>query len=336
MGLTSTISGKRGTAAFADMVTQITLADRVDFSGIGVHSGKPATLSISPGDPNSGYLFVRSGEGVDDVEIRIGPDALAGTNLCTTIGDGNGTRISTVEHILSALSGLGVDNALIEIDGPEVPVMDGSAEAFVDGIEQVGLRTQSAPRRYIRVTKPIRIQRDDCFAEFHPHDGRRFEIAIEYDCDVIGNQDIAVDLDAATFRSDICRARTYGHMRDVEKLWAAGQALGASLDNSVVVGDSEVVNTGGLRFADEFVRHKLLDAIGDLALAGMPILGLYRSHKGGHRLNADAVRALLADRDAYEIVTGEAMTQKRPATAGDSHAELALELAAPTFAPERS
>ena len=324
-------------------IVQRTVADQIIFTGIGIHSGKPAVLSIGPGDPDSGYVFLRSGDDIaGDIEIRVGPGTLDGTQLCTAIGNGNGVRISTVEHLLSALSGLGIDNALITIDGPEVPAMDGSAEAFVDAIMQVGLREQAAARRFIRVTKPIRLQREDCFAEFHPHEGRRFEISIDYACDVIGRQEIAIDLDAARYRTDICRARTYGHMHDVERLWAAGLALGASLDNSVVVGDGKVVNAEGLRFADEFVRHKLLDAIGDLALAGLPILGLYRSYRGGHRLNADAVRALLADRTAHEVVTApdhadsSASRAARRELVREGHAEPALGLAAPAFAPERS
>ncbi len=336
-GVTGNKRGSRGKKTAARYgLGQRTLADQIDFTGIGVHSGEPAILSIGPGDPDSGYIFLRSGDDVaGEAEIRVGPDTLDSTQLCTAIGNGNGIRISTVEHLLSALSGLGIDNALITIEGPEVPVMDGSAEAFVDAIASAGVRDQAAPRRFLRVKKPIRVQRDGCYAEFHPHDGRRFEIAIDYDCSVIGRQEIAVDLDAACYRSEICRARTYGHMRDVETLWAAGLALGASLDNSVVVGDDKVVNTEGLRFADEFVRHKLLDAIGDLALAGLPILGRYRSYRGGHRLNAEAVQALLADDAAHEIVTGSAPARRREKTA-ESHAEPALELAAPAFAPERS
>jgi UDP-3-O-[3-hydroxymyristoyl] N-acetylglucosamine deacetylase len=280
---------------------QRTLRDRVSVSGIGVHCGKPVSMTVCPADPDTGIVFIRS-DLPDAPEMRALFSSVGATELCTLLGDPAGVAVSTVEHLLAALSGLGVDNAIVEVDGPEVPVMDGSAERFVEAIDETGLIVQSAPRRFLRVKKPVRVEADGAYAEFRPFEGRRFEITIDYACQVIGQQRVVVDLTASIFRRDISRARTFGHIDSVERLWAAGLALGSSLENSVVIGNGAVINPEGLRYGDEFVRHKVLDAIGDLALAGAPVLGLYRSYRGGHRLNSQALRALLSDEEAWEVV----------------------------------
>ncbi len=310
---------------------QRTLRRRTTLSGIGVHSGSPVSVTLCPADVNSGISFLRTHlPNSPDIEIPARFNSVGSTELCTVLGDPKGASVATVEHLLAAFAGLGIDNAVIEIDGPEVPVMDGSACDFVDAIDQVGIVAQGAPRRFIRVEKPVRVDMGTAYAEFRPLGRFRLEVSIDYDCAVVGRQAIGIDVTPKAFRQGVARARTFGYMRDVEKLWAAGFALGSSLENSVVIGDGAVVNPEGLRFPDEFVRHKVLDAIGDLALAGAPILGLYRSHKGGHKLNAMALSALLSRSDAWSLVSEPAERESRQ----DGHAELAQGLAAPVFAPE--
>ena len=296
---------------------QQTLRRRVSLSGIGVHGGRPARVVLAPADPDSGISFLRTNlPGSDDVVIPARAARVGSTELCTVLGEA-GASVATVEHLLAALFGLGVDNAVVEIDGPEVPVMDGSARPFVVAIEQAGLRRQSAPRRVIRIRKPVRVEMGDAYAEFRPHMGCRFEVAISYPCQVIGQQEIALEITPRSFRTEIAGARTFGYMRDVERLLAAGFAQGSSLENSVVIGERGVMNSDGLRYPDEFVRHKLLDAIGDLALAGAPIQGLYRSYKGGHKLNAMALAALLAQSDAWSVTDAPAERNRRAKRGGD-------------------
>jgi UDP-3-O-[3-hydroxymyristoyl] N-acetylglucosamine deacetylase len=314
---------------------QRTLRDRATVSGIGVHSGRPVSVAIGPADPDTGISFVRTDlPGSGEVEIPAHISAVGATELCTMLATPSGASVATVEHLLAALSGLGVDNALVEIDGPEVPAMDGSAELFVDAIDQTGLMVQAASRRFLRIRKPVRVDLDGSYAEFRPFDGRRLEIMIDYDCAVIGRQSVVFDLTASAFRSEVARARTFGYLNSVERLWSAGFALGSSLENSVVIGDGGIINPEGLRYRDEFVRHKVLDAIGDLALAGAPILGLYRSYRGGHKLNAAALRALLADETAWEIVTRPVKERRRPQP--DIHGEALPALAAAAFAADQS
>ena len=227
---------------------------------------------------------------------------------------------------MAALFGLGIDNVTIEMEGSEVPILDGSAAAFVDAFDQAGIEQQAAKRRYIRVLKPVRIDNGASWAEFRPHSGTRFEIEIDFENPAIGRQAFKTEIDADTFRGDVARARTFGFMKDVERLWAAGYALGSSLENSVVIGDdSRIINMEGLRYPNEFVRHKLLDAMGDLALAGARFIGCFRSYRGGHKLNAAALRRLLSDRSAFEIV--EATRRERGRSA-----EL-IAVNAPVYAP---
>ena len=284
--------------------SQTTLARRVEVTGIGVHSGKPATIVLHPAEINAGIVFLRTGlpNGIDRL-IPARHTLVSATELCTIIGETSTGSVSTIEHLLAALSGLSIDNVLVEIDGPEVPIMDGSAAPFVDAIDHAGVRTQAAVRRYIKVLKTVRVQQGRAFAELHPYSrGFRLEVEIDFDTKVIGRQKTSIDLDPQSFRKELARARTFGFMCDVEKLWKAGFALGASLENTVALGDDAVVNPEGTRWPDEFSRHKTLDAVGDLALAGAPLQGLYRSYCGGHRLNFSVLEALFADRSAYAIV----------------------------------
>ncbi len=282
---------------------QTTLGSRVSLSGIGVHSGKAVSIHFSPADPDTGIVFLNTDARGDTFEVRALVAEIGATDLCTVLGDPAGVHVSTVEHLLAALSALGIDNVVIEIDGNEVPILDGSAAMFVDAFDQAGLSQQAVKRRYIRIVKPVRIDSGASWAEFHPYDGTRFEVEIDFESQAIGRQFYAADITPDLFRREISRARTFGFMKDVERLWAAGYALGSSLENTVVIGDDgRVVNMEGLRCPNEFVRHKMLDAMGDLALAGARFIGRFRSYRGGHKLNAAALRRLLSDRSAFEIV----------------------------------
>ncbi|HWP25614.1 MAG TPA: UDP-3-O-acyl-N-acetylglucosamine deacetylase [Xanthobacteraceae bacterium] len=312
---------------------QTTLQDHAAVSGIGVHTGLPATLTISPADANTGIVFVRTDKDVrSEREIRADIRAVTATELRTVLGDASGPLCATAEHVLAALSGLGVDNAVIEIDGPEVPIMDGSAAPFVEAIEQVGIVTLPAPRRYVQVLKPVRVAVDDAYGELLPYaEGFRLEVEIEFDSPLIGRQSLALDVNPGSFRSELARARTFGFIRDVSKLWNSGLALGASFENTLVVSESRVLNPDGLRYQDEFVRHKALDAVGDLALAGGPLLGAYRSVRGGHKLNYAIVRTLLSDSTAWAIVERpEGVRRVR------GHADITAGMLAPAYGPEVS
>ena len=307
---------------------QTTLRDAAAVAGIGVHSGLPVTLTIHPADAGNGISFLRTGvDGSPDREVRADVRAVTATEFATVLGDADGPLCSTAEHVLAALAGLGVDNAVVEIDGPEVPIMDGSAAAFVEAIDQAGLVTLAAPRRYIQILKTVRVAKADCFGELRPRpDGFRFEIEIAFDNALIGRQAIAFDLAPHTFRREVARARTFGFMRDVSRLWNAGYALGATFDNTLVVSDDRLLNVEGLRFPDEFVRHKALDAVGDLALAGAPLIGAYRSFRGGHKLNHAVLWALMADRSAWTYVDAGQMARRRR-----SQPEITAGLVAPAF-----
>ncbi|RWJ05169.1 UDP-3-O-acyl-N-acetylglucosamine deacetylase [Mesorhizobium sp.] len=281
---------------------QTTLKSRATLTGTGVHSGNSVTVHFLPADADTGVVFQLS-NGSEDREFRALVSEVGATDLCTMLGDPAGEHIATVEHLMATLFGLGIDNVVIEIDGHEVPILDGSAMAFVEAIDQAGIDSLPVKRRYIRLVKPVRIENGASWAEFRPYDGTRFEIEIDFESPAIGRQLFASDMNADIFRRDIARARTFGFMKDVERLWAAGYALGSSLENSLVIGDdNRVINMGGLRYPNEFVRHKTMDAMGDLALAGARFIGCFRSYRGGHRLNAAALRRLLSDRSAFEIV----------------------------------
>ena len=293
---------------------QKTLADRVEIQGLGVHSAAPARIVIHPADTDHGVVFMRTGmsDGADRV-IEANWRNIRQTALCTVIGDRDGGVVATIEHLMAALAGLGVDNALVEIDGPEAPIMDGSASQFVAAIDQAGLITQARRRKYLKVLKSIYVEQGRSRAELKPSD-RGFHVDVEIDFEVatIGRQRRAFDIDPQTFRREIAKARTFGFVSDVKKLWAAGYARGSSLENSVAIDGDRVLNPEGLRYADEFVRHKALDAIGDLALAGAPIVGAYHAYRPGHALNAAMLQALFADGSNYALVEGSTRAAVRP------------------------
>jgi UDP-3-O-[3-hydroxymyristoyl] N-acetylglucosamine deacetylase len=313
---------------------QTTLRTSTTVSGVGVHSGAPATLNMLPAEVNTGIVFVRLGQnGRPDREIRADVRAVTATEFATVIGDAEGPLCSTAEHVLAALTGLGVDNAIIEIDGPEVPIMDGSAAPFVAAIDRAGLVTLSAPRRFIKVLKPVRVAQGEAYGELRPYSrGFRIDVEIDFDHPLIGRQTLGTDIDPETFRHGLARARTFGFMRDVAKLWNAGYALGASFENTLVITEDRVLNPEGLRFADEFVRHKALDAIGDLSLAGAPLLGAYRSVRGGHSLNHAVLSALMADRSAWAVLD----VDEAPRRVVRGHADVAVGMVAPAYGPEIS
>jgi UDP-3-O-[3-hydroxymyristoyl] N-acetylglucosamine deacetylase len=308
---------------------QTTLASEISLTGTGVHSGAPVSITLCPADGDAGIRFLLSNGDAEGTEIAADPRSVTGVTLCTVLGDGNGASIATVEHLLAALSGLGVDNALIEIDSSEVPIMDGSASRFVEAIDEAGLAELETPRRFLKVLKRIAVEDAGAFGELTPNNGFHIDVEIDFDSPLIGSQRIEIDVNPGSFRRELSRARTFGFMKDVERLWAAGLALGASLENTVAIGDDRVINREGLRFTDEFVRHKALDAVGDLALAGAPILGSFRSYRGGHRLNALVLKALFADPDAWTMIDAPRYREIR-------HAELSHRLAAANFAAERS
>ncbi len=318
---------KDGTGAMKGFIgaRQTTLASEISLTGTGVHSGAPVSIALCPAEGDTGIRFLLS----DGTEIVADQGSVTGVTLSTVLGNGNGAAIATVEHLLAALHGLGVDNALIEIDNPEVPIMDGSASCFVEAIDEAGLAELESPRRFLKVLKPVRVEENGAFGELTPHNGFRLDIEIDFDTPVIGNQRIEIDLNPGSFRRELSRARTFGFMSDVERLWASGLALGASLENTVAIGEDRVINREGLRYSDEFVRHKALDAVGDLALAGAPILGAFRSHRGGHRLNTLVLKALFADAEAWTMIEAPRYREVR-------HAELSHRLAAANFAAERS
>ncbi|MBD8650715.1 UDP-3-O-acyl-N-acetylglucosamine deacetylase [Rhizobium sp. CFBP 13726] len=310
---------------------QTTIAAPVSLTGIGVHSGSPVSVTFQPAEANSGIIFARQFDDGSSAEYRAVSSQVGPTDLCTILGSSPATWVATIEHVMAALYALGIDNVTVDVDGAEMPIMDGSSYPFIDAIEQVGIVNLNVKRRYIRVIKPVRIESGASWSEFRPHDGTRFEVEIDFASPLIGRQSWNGELTAARFKQDLSRARTFGFMRDVERLWAAGYALGSSLENSVVISDDEtVVNVEGLRYQDEFVRHKTLDAVGDLALAGAQFIGCYRSYRGGHKMNANALKALLNDPTAYEIVEAPSSRVAR-VRAGDFVPVSVSELA-PSFA----
>ncbi|GJD51350.1 UDP-3-O-acyl-N-acetylglucosamine deacetylase [Methylobacterium crusticola] len=309
---------------------QTTLRSAASLSGIGVHSGNPVSITLHPAEAHHGIAFLRTGmAGGRDRVIQAHHAQVTATELCTVIGDRQTGAVATIEHLMSALYGLGIDNALVEIDGPEMPILDGSSAPFVDAVAAVGTTSCGAPRRFIKILRGVRVEKGRAFAELRPFErGFRLDVEIDFESPVIGRSRKALDLTPAAYRRDIARARTFGMMRDVERYWKAGFALGASLENTVAVGDGGVVNPEGLRYKDEFVRHKMLDAIGDLALAGLPILGAYQSYCGGHGLNVGVLTALFADRANYTIV--EAAGGRREPV----FAEFGVSLGSAVYAPE--
>jgi UDP-3-O-[3-hydroxymyristoyl] N-acetylglucosamine deacetylase len=281
---------------------QTTIAREVELHGKGVHSGAPVAVVLHPAGIDTGLKFLVSKRGRIIAEIPADVRFVKNLTLCTVLGDDTGVSVGTVEHLLAALRGLSIDNCYIEIDSKEVPIMDGSAAPFVAAIDRAGVRELSEPRKYVKVLKTVRVDEGDCWGEITPNSGFRLDVEIDFDTPVIGQQRLRFDINPGVFRHELSRARTFGFMRDVEKLWKAGLALGASLDNTIAIGEDRILNRDGLRYPQEFVRHKMLDAVGDLALAGYPMLCAYRSVRGGHRLNAGVLKALFADASAWTLV----------------------------------
>jgi len=290
---------------------QRTVAAPISFSGYGVHSGLPVTLSIKPAAADTGISISRElGDGRVTLPVPVHFSRVTRTTLCTTLDLGDSVSAATVEHVMSALSGMGVDNALITLDGAECPILDGSARPFADAIMRVGLEIQPTQRKFLKVLRAVTVRNNDAFAALEPYNGRALDLEIDFDSKVIGRQRMIFDWTPRRYYEDVSRARTFGFVRDAKILRQAGYALGSSIDNSITVDNDKILNPNGLRYEDEFVRHKLLDAIGDLALGGLPIWGRFRSYKGGHALNAHVLAGLFSNQANYEIVSAENLPQE--------------------------
>ncbi len=263
-------------------------------------------MTLAPADPGSGIRFRRTDAGSAGCEIAAHIDNVVEGSMATVLGDGAGISVGTVEHLLAALAGCGIDNAVVEVDGPEVPIFDGSAEPFVFLIESAGIAIQSAPRRAIEIVKRVEVGDNTRMAALEPNDCFSVEFHIDFDDDVIGRQATSMRLLNGTFKHDIAPARTFGFAHHAESLRKRGLALGANLDNAIVIRDGLVVNEGGLRYSDEFVRHKILDCVGDLYLAGAPLIGHFEGFCSGHALNHELLRVLLADPSAWRYTTASA------------------------------
>lgn len=300
-----------------NMVAQHTLRAAARTVGIGLHSGTRVELVLRPAPPDTGIVFRRT-DCKPVVEIPVSAEAVGDTRMASTLDQG-GVRIATVEHLMSALAGLGIDNCYVEVDAAEIPIMDGSAASFVFLIRSAGIVEQPAARRYVRVRKPVEVRegtgKQVKWARLEPHHGYKLRFSIDFDHPAIDSttQDVEVDFDRDDYVAAVSRARTFGFVNEVEALRAAGLALGGSFENAIVMDEYRVLNTDGLRSGDEFAKHKILDALGDLYLLGYPLMAAYRAHRSGHALNNQLLRALLADPDAYEIVRFDAAAQAPPA-----------------------
>jgi UDP-3-O-[3-hydroxymyristoyl] N-acetylglucosamine deacetylase len=284
---------------------QKTLKAPIHCTGIGLHSGVKAGLTLRPAPVDTGILFRRLDGAGGPVEIPAHWSNALESALCTTLSDGKQTTILTIEHLMSALAGSGIDNCVVELSGPEVPIMDGSSAPFVFLIECAGVVEQKAARQMIKVLKPVQVGDDRAWASLEPDELFSVEFEIDFASKAIARQTASLTLDSARYKHEISKARTFGFLKDVETLRANGRALGGSLDNSIVIDGDVVMNEGGLRYADEFVRHKVLDAVGDLYLAGGPLLGRFRGMRSSHALNRRLLATLFADRQAWAAVTAE-------------------------------
>jgi UDP-3-O-[3-hydroxymyristoyl] N-acetylglucosamine deacetylase len=287
---------------------QRTVAKRVSCTGVGLHSGKPATLSLAPAPPDAGITFVRRDLGV---EIPARADLVTDTLLSTTVARG-GASVATVEHVLAALTGMGVDNCRVEVEGPELPILDGSAAPFVYLIQEAGIRTQRAGKRFLIVRETVEVTDGDKLARIEPAAELSIRFTIDFDHPLITDQTMEFVFSDRRFVREVAPARTFCMLRDVERMKASGRAQGGSLENAIVVDEFSILNPDGLRFPDEFVRHKVLDALGDLTLAGMPIIGRFTAVKGGHALNQALVRRVLAQRSAHRVVRVTAEQELEP------------------------
>ena len=287
------------------MIRQRTLKNVIRATGVGLHTGEKVYLTVRPAPANAGIVFRR----VDldpVVEIPAGADKVGETTLSTTLVQ-DGVKVGTVEHLLSAMAGLGIDNAYVELSAPEVPIMDGSAGPFVFLLQSAGIKEQDAAKKFIRIKKEVTVREDDKVATFKPFDGFKVTFSIEFDHPVFEdrNQVASIDFSSTSFVKEVARARTFGFMRDIEFLRSQNLALGGSVDNAIVVDEYRILNEDGLRYDDEFVKHKMLDAIGDLYQLGHSLIGEFVGHKSGHALNNALLRELLKQEDAWELVTFE-------------------------------
>jgi UDP-3-O-[3-hydroxymyristoyl] N-acetylglucosamine deacetylase len=298
------------------MLRQRTLKSLVHATGVGLHTGQKVRITLRPAQPDTGIVFRRT-DLTPPVDMLARADAVGETRLCSCLVRGD-VKIHTVEHLMSALAGLGVDNAYVDLDGPEVPIMDGSAAPFVLLLQQAGIEEQGAPKRFLRLKKRIEARDGDKWAVLEPYDGFKLSFSIVYDHPLIekSNTALTVDFAQTSYLKEVARARTYGFMHDVEDLRNVGLALGGGLENAVVLDEYRVLNSEGLRFADEFIRHKALDAIGDLYMIGKPLLAAFSAHKSGHTLNNRLLRELLADPSACEVVTFERAEEAPASVAG--------------------
>ncbi len=300
-------------------IHQTTIGKTVTVSGVGLHSGKPATLVVRPAAAHHGIVFVRVDVSDADPVVPARYDLVGSAFYGSTLKNAAGVEVRTVEHLMAALSASAIDNALIEIDGPEVPIMDGSSEPFMALIDSAGVQAQAAMRHYIRVLRPVEVVDGDKVARLLPHDGYQIDCDIVFEAAAIGRQRFVFDVSAGAFRRDVARARTFTQAKDIDALRAHGLAQGGSLDNAVVVDGDEILNPEGVRFADECVRHKALDVLGDLALAGKPLLARFEGVKMGHAMNNKVLRALFADAANYDLVpagAGRGTVVKLPVAAG--------------------
>ena len=319
-------SGQAGNALFApvlpaetgtDRTRQRSLKNSIHCSGIGLHSGERATMTLHPAEENTGIVFRRSDIGGRGATIPARWDHVVETTLCTTLGNDQGVKVCTVEHLMSAFAGVGIDNAVVEVKGPEVPIMDGSAAPFVFLIECAGVVQQSSARRVVEVLRPVRLRDGSSSVSLMPADDWTVRCEIEFESAAIGRQTASMTVAPAAFRADIARARTFGFHHEVVQMIESGLARGGSMDNAVVVSGDRVLNEEGLRFDDEFVRHKVLDVIGDLYLAGGPLRAFFDGVRPGHRMNNRLLRALFADAGAWRWTTAERNREsRRQAAAG--------------------
>jgi UDP-3-O-[3-hydroxymyristoyl] N-acetylglucosamine deacetylase len=303
------------------MIRQRTLKNVIRATGVGLHTGEKVYLTLRPAAPDTGIVFRR----IDldrPVEVPARSENVGDTRLSTTL-EKNGVRISTVEHLMSAFAGLGVDNAYVDLTAPEVPIMDGSAGPFVFLIQSAGIEELSAPKQFIRIKRTVKVEDEDKWVRFDPLDGFKVSFGIEFNHPIFSNsgQQASIDFSATSFVKEISRARTFGFMQDLEALREAGLARGGSLDNAIVMDSYHILNEDGLRYEDEFVKHKILDAIGDLYLLGHPLIGAFSAYKSGHALNNRLLRSLMADASAWELVSFDdiqdaplAFAQSLPAT----------------------
>ncbi len=292
---------------------QRTLKSAINCTGIGLHGGLKVNMTLRPAAIDSGIRFHRVDVRDRDNVIPALHDRVTDSILCTTVGNDADLKVATIEHLMAALAGLGVDNVDIELDGPEVPIMDGSSEPFVFLLECAGIVEQAAPRRRIRILKPVEVRQGEAACSLTPSNGFSVGFEIEFDSSAIGRKDGFFDLHNGAFKREISRARTFGFERDIHKLWELGLARGGSLENAVVIGTDDVVlNDGGLRYEDEFVRHKILDSVGDLYLAGAPLLAHFQGSRSGHALNHALLRELFADASAWSWSTQEPVAVLAP------------------------